>query len=107
MGSAITSTGVQLVLRMHRMHGHSLLMIEGCASQHTKWCQHATKGLLTHSVGSSLLKTGDRAATMRGDRKVKTRASERGKYCRDQYRLETTPKPKLPRRTSSHFLQYQ
>lgn len=35
---------------------------------------------------------------------MRTRASERGRYCRDQYRLETAPNPKQPLSTSSHFL---
>jgi len=50
------------------------------------------------------LKTGASAATSRGDRKVRTRASDKGRYCRDQYRLETAPNPKQPLSTSSHFL---
>ncbi len=64
---------------------------------------HKTQGL-THSDGSSLLKMGDRAATNRGDKKVRTRASDSGRYCRDQYRLETAPNPKQPLSTNSHFL---
>lgn len=60
--------------------------------------------LLTHIDGSSLLMMGDNAATSRGDKKMKTRASDRGRYCRDQYRLATTPKPKAPLSISSHFL---
>lgn len=63
-------------------------------------CRYA----LTHSDGSSLLKTGDRAATIRGDRNVRTRASDKGRYCRAPYRLETAPNPKHPLKSSSHFL---
>lgn len=66
-----------------------------------KFLQHY---LLTHIEGSSLLMMGDSAATSRGDKKIKTRASDKGRYCRDQYRLATTPKPKVPLSISSHFL---
>ena len=76
--------------------------------QHLHYSLNATYSKLqslTHSDGSSLLKTGDRAATIRGDRNVRTRASDKGRYCRHPYRLATAPNPKQPLRTSSHFLQ--
>lgn len=62
------------------------------------------KYMLAHRDGSSLLKIGDSAATSRGERKMKTRAFERGRYSRDQYRLQATPKPSEPLNINSHFL---
>ena len=65
---------------------------------------HTDRYALTHSDGSSLLKNGDNAATIRGARNVKTRASDKGRYCSAPYRLDTAPNPKQPLRSSSHFL---
>ena len=63
------------------------------------------KKVNAYSDGSSLLKMLAKAATTKGDKKVKTRTSARGRYCREPYIVAMFAKPTTPRSINSHFLQ--